>query len=350
MNHRLRFALFGTGNFSTVFGKFIAEQAEVVAICDPSKESRLRFAKATGIEAIEFDNYQALLASVTEIDAVALTGPNNSHYPIAIVAAKLGKHVFCEKTMAPTLEQCWEMVRACDAANVKLMVGHKRRLRAPWARVIQLRETLGPVVAMSIVGYFDARPDNFGGWWVKESESGGTLAVSGVHEIDWMRALCGDVETVSAIAPPQIDQRYDFPDSLHVNLRFRSGAVGFLGVSLSYPLTRYRQVVGAKVVCRDGGIDLRTSLHDAEVNWKLSIDPQEHSEIFSEPGGDPIGANEALRKEIREFIQWITDGVQPSLTWREGLRAVEVIEAARLSAAQSARWIELPLHPELESL
>src|SRR5205085_12237359 len=140
--------------------------------------------------------------------------------------------------------------------------------RLPWARMIQLREQLGQVVAMSIVGYFDSRPEDFKGWWTRESDSGGVLALSGVHELDWMRALGGDVEAVSAIAGPQVDKRYEFSDSMHVMLRFRSGAIGFFGVSLCYPLRRYRQVYGADVTCRAGGMRLVTSFQEVDLYWK----------------------------------------------------------------------------------
>jgi predicted dehydrogenase len=345
---RLRFAMIGTGNFGPVLAKFISESADIVAICDPSPGSRTGFVASTGLKVAEYDDYRRLLEK-ENIDAVALTGPNFTHAPIAVAAAESGRHVFCEKTMAPTLAECWKMVRACDAAKVKLMVGQKRRLRPPWARMIQLLEPLGGVAAMSITGYFDARPDDFKGWWTRESESGGVLALSGVHELDWMRALCGDVEAVSAVAGPQVDQRFDFSDSIHVMLRFRSGAIGFLGVSLSYPLRRYRQVYGAEIACRLGGMRLVSSIQDADLYWKLLAESDEHHERFEEPGGDPVGANVALRKETREFVRWIVDGTEPCLTWREGLRCVEIIEAARCSAKQQGSWMTLPLYPELES-
>src|SRR6202142_4149615 len=264
---RLRFAMIGTGNFGPILATFIGEVADVVAICDPSPKSRARFVESTGLKVAEFSDYQDLLEA-KDIDAVALTGPNFTHTAIAVAAARAGKHVFCEKTMAPTVPDCWKMVRACEAAEVKLMVGQKRRLRQPWARMIELRQQLGQVAAMSIVGYFDARPDDFKGWWTRESESGGVLALSGVHELDWMRALCGDVVAVSGVAGPQVDTRYDFSDSIHVMLRFRSGAIGFLGVSLSYALRRYRQAYGAELTCREGGMRPVTSFQEADLYWK----------------------------------------------------------------------------------
>ena len=344
---RLRFGIIGTGNFGPILAAFISEVADVVAICDPSSASRARFVESTGLKVQGFEDFESLLRK-GDIDAVALTGPNFTHAEMAVAAAQAGKHVFCEKTMAPTVPDCWKMVRACEDAGVKLMVGHKRRLRLPWARMIQLREQMGQVVAMSIVGYFDARPDNFQGWWTRESQSGGVLALSGVHELDWMRALCGDVEAVSGVAGPQVDKRYDFSDSIHVMLRFKSGAIGFLGVSLSYPLRRYRQVYGAEVTCHEGGMRLVTSFQEVDLYWKSLGDSEEHHERFEEPGGDPVGANEALRQETRDFVRWIVEGAEPCLTWREGLRCVEVIEAARRSAKQQGKWIGLPLYPELE--
>lgn len=344
---RPRFGIAGAGAFSPVLANFIEETAQVVAICDPNVSSRRKFVAATGMNVSEFTSFEEMIEKV-ELDAVALTGPNFTHPPLAVAAAQAGKHVFCEKIMAPTVPECWQMVHACDEANVKLMVGHKRRLREPWARMIQLREQLGSVVAMSIVGYFDSRPDDFKGWWTREAESGGVLALSGVHELDWMRAMGGDVAAVSAIAGSKIDQRFDFSDSVHVTMKFRSGAIGFLGVSLSYPLRRYRQVCGAEVTCSSGGMRLVTSFQTADLSWKLLGESDEHNMHFEELGGDPVAANEALRRETREFVRWIVDGTQPTLSWREGLRCVELIEAARHSVRQGGAWISLPLYPNLE--
>jgi predicted dehydrogenase len=346
-NKRLRFAIFGTGGFGTCFAQYVNEVAELVAICDPKPESRANFLKATGLKVPEFDDHERLLANV-QVDAVVLTGPNHTHKPQAIASACAGKHVFCEKAMAPTVPDCWEMVRTCEAAKVRLMVGQKRRLRPPWSRMLDLRKQLGPLVAISTLAYWDARPDNFQGWWTREAESGGLLNLSGVHEIDWMRAMCGDVERVSALPGARIDSRYDFADSMHVMLQFRSGAIGFLGVSLSYPLLRYRQVCGAEVVGHAGGMQLVTSFNCADIHWRSIRDAEAHHERFEEAGPNPVGAEEALRRELREFVQWVTDGTEPTLTWREGLRCVEVMEAAHRSAKQGGTWMNLPLYPELE--
>ena len=310
---KLRFALIGTGNFAPWFARYLNEVGELVAICDPSESARSRFFAAAQLEVPGYASNERMFAD-RAIDAVAISGPNHMHKEAVMAAARAGKHVFCEKMMALTVPDCWEMVRACEAAGVRLMVGHKRRLRPPWARMIELRKDLGEVAVISLMGYFDARPEEFKGWWVDEGLSGGLLALSGVHELDWMRAMCGDVQALSAVSGPAIDSRYNFPDSIHVSLKFHSGAIGSLAVSLSYPLLRYRQVCGAEVVTRRGGMRLVTSFQQADLSWQGAEENQAHHERFEQPGGDPVGVHEAFRKELGDFVRWIVDDAEPCLS------------------------------------
>lgn len=338
----LRFGVCGAGVFGSILAPFIREVGEIVAICDPDPLARAGFQARTGLELSEFENAEQLLAGVN-IDAVVVIGPNNTHKKITLAAARAGKHVYCEKPMAPTVPDCWEMIRACEDAKVRLMVGHKRRLRPPWVRMLELREHLGPVYAISSCKYHDSRGYNTLGWWSREAESGGTLHLVGVHTIDWMRAMCGDVVSVSALPAKQIDSHFDYPDTLHVSIRFRSGAVGALTVSASYPILQYREACSSDVVTREGGMRIQTYLNHIDLFWRHRNDVEVHHERF-----DDLGHAHAFRRELGDFVRWITAGAEPCLTWREGLRCVEVMEAAYHSAKQDGPWIQLPLYPDLE--
>ena len=94
----------------------------MVAICDPNPQSRADFAKQTQLQLPEYNHHEPLLAEV-DIDGVVIASPNFTHRQIAIAAAERGKHVFCEKAMATSVPDCWEMVRACERSDVRLMVG-----------------------------------------------------------------------------------------------------------------------------------------------------------------------------------------------------------------------------------
>jgi len=341
-SRKFRFGLIGTGDFGPHVAPYINEVAELVAVCDPNPQARDRFAETTGLKLQEFDHHEQLLQNA-EVEAVAITSANYTHREIAVAAANAGKHVYCEKAMANTVPDCWDMVRACEAAGVRLMIGHKRRLRPPWERMIKLREQLGQVLAITSCAYYDARPYDHQGWWTKRQQCGGTLPVIGVHIIDWMRGMCGDVATVRAVAAPQFDQRYDFPDTLHVTMQFHSGAVATLIVSLVYPLLKFREAGGPLVICRNGGMRFEPFLEHLDLYWQHRDDSEPKFERF-----DDLGFNHAYRQEFRHFVRWIDDGTEPCLTWREGLRCVEVMEAAHRSADQNGTVISLPLYPELE--
>ena len=341
-DQKLRFGLCGAGRFGPQFARYVNEFAEVVAVCDPSSDARAQFADQTGLDLPDFDDHEKLLGNV-EVDAVVITSPNFTHKEIAVAAARAGKHVFCEKAMAITVPECWEMVRACEEAGVRLMVGHKRRLRPPWGRMIELREQLGKVIAITSCAYYDSRPYDHKGWWIQREKSGGTLTLIGVHVIDWMRAMCGDVARVRGVAGARVDKRYDFPETLHVSIDFRSGAVATLNVSMAYPLLKFRETSGPMVLCEHGGMRFVPFFEHLDLYWQHRDDPEPRLERF----GD-LGFDHAYRQEFGDFVRWIKDGTKPCLTWEEGLRCVEVIEAAQRSAAEGGRVIEMPLYPELE--
>ena len=343
-NAKLKVGLIGTGDFAPYFAPYVNEVAELVAVCDPNSAGLANFAKQTGLTPSEFDHHEKLL-DAADIDALVIASPNFTHKEIAIAAAKRGKHIFCEKAMATTTSDCWAMVRACEKANVRLVVGHKRRLRPPWARMVELREKLGPALAITACAYHDARAyDNTSKWWCQREKSGGTLPVIGVHIIDWMRAMCGDVATVRALAAPQIDTGYDFPDTLHVSLEFKSGAVASLTVSLSSPPLKFREAGGPQIVYQNGGVRFDPHMEHLNLHWQHLEDKEPHLERF-----DDLGFDHAYRQEFGDFVRWVDDDrYQPCLTWREGLRCVEVMEAAHRSADEGGSIIPLPLYPELE--
>ena len=114
-------------------------------------------------------------------DAVAITAANFVHARIAVAAAQAGMHVYCEKAMARNVAECWQMVRASQQNNVRLMVGHKRRLRPAWSRMIELTRPdapLGEPVAITVTQYADLRPYEYPGtWWADPQRSGGAFAV-----------------------------------------------------------------------------------------------------------------------------------------------------------------------------
>ena len=341
MGERLRFAVLGCGSFARHFGRYLLEQAEITALCDVSCEAMARCAAALEIDVPLLADYAEAVAR-DDVDAVAVCGPNGTHAPMAIAAARAGKHVFCEKAMALDTRECWAMVKAANDAGVRLIVGHKRRLRPPWARVAELAKSgrFGPVVSIVSTGYHSA---HYGGWWREKKSGGGLLHLSGPHEIDWFRCVCGDIESVTAVSPGiQMADDIDYPDNISATFQFKSGSIASLHISLIYPILKFRESFGPYVVCREGGIQLRPSLDHIEVISRR-VEGEWHIERF-----DDLGFDHAFRTELRGLIDWIQDGTPPPVDWECGLRAVEAMEAAYRSAEQGGAPIKLPLYPDLE--
>ncbi len=345
MAAKLRFGLVGCGSFGKEFVRYVLEVADVVALCDVRAENTAALARERGLDPRLYTDYRRMLDDGA-LDAVAITAANFAHADIACAAAEAGLHVYCEKAMARTVPECWRMVRACQKANVRLMVGHKRRLRPPWARMVELTADalLGEALAVTVAQYADLRPYRHAGtWWADPKLSGGPFAVMGVHVIDWFRAMCGDASRVVAFYGPQHESSYMFRDIVHATFQFRSGALASINGSMLYPLHRFREAQGPWGQCRHGGFKMVPYLDHIDLYWQRLDERESHHERF-----DDLGFDHAFRLEVGDFVRWITEGRRPCLTWVEGLRCVELMEAAYRSAEAGGRPVDLPLYPELE--
>ena len=345
MTSRLRFGLVGCGDFGKYLGKYILEVADIVALSDVNPAGIEETARHLQLDVPHFTDYSEMFAR-TGIDAVAVTAANFVHAEITTAAARAGLHVFCEKAMARTVPECWQMVRACRENSVKLMIGHKRRLRPPWARLLELTDNslLGDVLAVTVCEYCDNRPyDFFDTWWADPALGGGFFHMHGVHVIDWFRALCGDAGRVTALHGPQHDPRYKFRDTIHATFQFRSGALATLGGGLTFPLHKFRESQGPWAECRHGGFKLVPLMDHIDLYWQRLDEDEPHHERF-----DDLGFDHAYRTEIGDFVRWVQENRPPCLTWVEGLRCVELMEAAYRSAENGGQPVDLPLYPELE--
>ena len=106
------------------------------------------------------------------------------------------------------------------------------------------------------------------------------------HIVDWMCAMCGEVDTVRALSAPQKDPRYDFPETLHVTLSFRSGAIATLTVSLVFPLWKFREAGGPLVITENGAMRFEPYMDHLDLYWQSSEDSQPTLERFDDLGFD----------------------------------------------------------------
>jgi predicted dehydrogenase len=332
--------MIGGGRFAQEFVRYVQEVADVAWVADPDARSLQAIRGKVGSH-VEFGPSYEELIEQGAADAVVVTTPNFLHAQPTIAAATAGLHVFCEKPMALTLEECRSMSRACEAHGVKLMVGHKRRLRPAWARMIELTRDdapLGEPLSITVAAYADYRPyhhDNT--WWADAMRSGGFLHVHMVHVVDWLAAMCGPPREVTAMYGPQHNPAYAYPDICHVTYRFESGAIAAITTGSLFPLHKYREAHGPWGECRNGGFIFRPALDHLDLYWQRLDDDHPRHERF-----DDLGFDHAFRREIGDFVEWIQHDRRPCLTWVEGMRCVAMMEAANLSAERGGAVVNVP--------
>lgn len=177
------------------------------------------------------ESYAELLAD-PEVDAVVLATPHSMHSRQVVAAAEAGKHVFCEKPFALAKSEAVEAVEAVQRADVTLGLGFNRRLHP---EMVKLRERirsggLGTIMhveaTMTFPNALFLTPEK---WRADRSETPcGGLTPMGVHAVDGMIDLCGEVKEVYCQSFRRAVE-IDADDTTTVLFRMKEGMSGYLG-------------------------------------------------------------------------------------------------------------------------
>ena len=169
----------------------------------------------------------------TQIEAVVITTPTFTHAELAVTAAGAGLHVFCEKPMALTIEECDRITEAANRSGVILQIGFMRRFD-PAFRDAKHQIEQGMIGRPLVVRSLTRGPGLPPAWACDPRTSNGMLAEVNSHDFDTVRWLSGaDVTRVFARAgafkAPHLKERYpDFYDTAVVTLELDSGAFGMV--------------------------------------------------------------------------------------------------------------------------
>lgn len=167
------------------------ENAELVAVADRKSENGQKFSEQFGVP-----SYADLgpILDAHEIDAVDICLPTHLHKQYTIQAAQAGKHVFCEKPMAMSLEEADEMIEATQKAGVQLMIGHCIRFWPEYALLKKVADegTLGKLVSINLTRFGEFPSWSTDNWLANESLSGGGVLDMHIHDTDFILYLLGE--------------------------------------------------------------------------------------------------------------------------------------------------------------
>jgi UDP-N-acetyl-2-amino-2-deoxyglucuronate dehydrogenase len=343
LDRKIRFALVGCGRIAANHFSAIAQHAdrcELVGVCDINPEALSAAALATG--ARPYRNLADMLAR-SDADAYIIATPSGLHPEQAIQIAAGGRHVITEKPMATRWEDGKRMVAACDAAGVRMFVVKQNRRNA----TLQLlksavdKKRFGRIYMVNL-NVFWTRPDayyNSAKWRGTWEYDGGAFMNQASHYVDLIDWIVGPVESLQAYTAT-LARDIEVEDTGVISLRWRNGALGSMNVTmLTYPrnLEGSITILGESGSVRIGGV----AVNEVQ-QWEFAT-PHEDDLLVREASyattsvygfGHPLYYDNVI-KVLRGEAEPETDG-------REGLKSLEILVAAYMSARDGKR-VALPL-------
>ncbi len=271
----------------------------------------------------------AAVCTHPDVDAVVVAVSTDAHAEVVIEAARAGKHIFCEKPLARTLEQGEALLAAVAEAGVKLAVGHVVRYFPEYAAahaMVQRGELGAPGVARTTRGV--GFPQVAGNWYADLERSGGVVLDMMIHDFDWLRWTFGPVERLYArgLAFRGLTGK----DGAMAIVRFGSGAVGYVEGSWSYP-SGFRTTLE---VSGSAGLIRTTSQGTAPLTFELA--PTNGGPGVAVPRG---GLQEdPYLLQLRDVVRWFSGGPPPRSSGEDALHALRLSLAA-LESIRSGRPI-----------
>jgi UDP-N-acetyl-2-amino-2-deoxyglucuronate dehydrogenase len=343
-DRKIRFALVGCGRISpNHFGAIEAhsDKAELVGVCDTDPAALAAAVERTGAEG--YSSLYELLAGRSGADVIVLTTPSGLHPQQTIQAAEAGFHVMTEKPMATRWKDGLEMVDACDRAGVQLFViKQNRRNKTLQMLKKAVRDGRFGRIYSVAVNVFWTRPQSYydsAAWRGTWEFDGGAFMNQASHYIDLLDWIVGPVESLQAMTAT-LGRNIEVEDTGVMLVKWRSGALGTVNVSmLTYPknFEGSLTILGEKGTVRIGGV----ALNEIQ-EWTFAERVPEDDQVgqASYETTSVYGFGHPLYYE--NVIAALRGEVEAETSGREGLRSLEILIAAYLSARDGAR-INLPL-------
>ncbi len=335
---RVGYAIVGLGHLTLnqilpAFGA--SKYAKPVALVSGDAAKAATVAQQYGIPPANIYNYQNFdtIKNNRDIQAVYIVLPNSMHEEFTVRAAKAGKHVLCEKPMASSSRQAQNMIEACKAANVKLMIAYriqyepKNKFVKDWVRSKERGNTkLIELVNTQNIG----DPTQ---WRLHKALSGGgSLPDIGLYCLNTSRYLLGEEPVwVNAItySTPNDPRFKEVEEAVLWQMGFPGGAL--VNCSTSYGVHETRRYKCATDKGASMGLDPAFPYKGLMIEGEYA----EGKNLFKHYPAIPDKDQFAL--ELDHFAQCVMNNQTPYTPGEEGLQDHKIMEAIYQSAREGKR-------------
>jgi UDP-N-acetyl-2-amino-2-deoxyglucuronate dehydrogenase len=341
----IRFGILGSGNMARVYADALATQAHGGRLTAVALGSRAPSLAAEFGAAAE-PTAEAMVGRA-DVDAVVIATPHSTHLEVALAAANARKHVYLEKPMALDVAECDQIIEACRRAGVRLTVAKQTRHMEMSMRAKQYIDEgrigdilfLRPMSVTPGAGFANV-PQS----WPNDPREGDAFLDWGAHACDAIRWFTG-AEAVRVYADYEnfTGLSLESPTAM-VQIRLSNKAIAQILLCYEIGPSGFgsRRNNQYHIVGTEGSIfwdldrvELWTGDRDRLI-WEL---PSWTLPDFKPRDPRRIG-NTA--RQLDDFIAALRDGRSPGITGEDGRAAIEMTQAAKLSA-QTGRAVELPL-------
>jgi myo-inositol 2-dehydrogenase / D-chiro-inositol 1-dehydrogenase len=318
----VKFGLLGAGRIGKVHARTIANsgRASVAYVADAIGEAASALASEVGAKPASIEE---ILAS--DVDAVLIATPTDTHADLIEQAARAGKAILCEKPVSLSVERITACLPVVEKAGVPLMIGFNRRFDPNFSTLQQrLRQgEIGDVEIVTIISRDPAPPPVS-----YIARSGGLYRDMMIHDFDMARFLLGEEPVVvnalgGALVDKAIGKAGDV-DTAAVQMQTASGKIAVITNSrrATYGYDQRIEVHGAKGMLRAGNVHM-TTLERADASG-FSADVIQNFFIDRYV--------EAYAREVLSFIEAVERGTAPTPSGHDGLMAQRLAEAATTSS------------------
>lgn len=358
----IHYGMVGTGYFGAEIARFMNQQtgAKIISVYDPENGEKIAQELRCQAEA----SLQALV-SRSDIHCVIVATPNYLHKEPVLLAAKYGKHVFCEKPIALNYADCVAMVQACKQAGVTFMAGHIMNF---FHGVQHAKKLINEGIIGNVLSCHSKR----NGWenqqpeisWKKIRQKSGGHLYHHIHELDCVQHIMSEIPQMVTMAAGNVahhgEHFGDEDDMLFITLEFASGRFATLewGSAFQWP-EHYVLINGSKgaikIDMQDTAATLRVNghithflVHENQQQDDDRRNANQHSEIdgaiaYGNPSKrTPLWLAGLIRKETK-FLHEVLSGQQPGseylslINGEAAMSAIATADAATLSRRENRK-------------
>jgi len=327
---KVGYCVIGLGTIADHFMRGVQScpNSRITGLVSGHRDKAERIAAQYGVPKSSIYSYEEMdrFRDNKTIDAVYVALPNSMHAEYTIRSAKAGKHVLCEKPMSTTVKEAEDMIAACDAANVKLMIAYRLHYEPLHLKAIKLIKdgALGRVQVINGAFGFNANP---GAWRLNKTlAGGGPLFDVGIYVLNASRYLTGEEPTGFTAVTSTVDQDGRFAtveENVAWTTKFPSGAICAGSCTYGAQMPGYFKVFASK-----GWISMEPGFNydGMRMRAKFSTGAKGTPDIEideANPEKDPM----QFTREANHFSDCVLRNQTPSSPGEEGLRDMRYIVA-----------------------